>query len=257
MNPPFSAMAHVDRRMADAALRHVRSALARLADGGRLVAITGANFAPDNPAWTRCVCPSPGARPCGVLRGDRRHGLCQARHDHRDTPDRDRQGARRRSGAISGIAGIAPDVATLLDWIAAHVPPRRRSPLPAPTECRSAASHRSRHLARARRVRASGVAEPNSLNWPTRPWIGRRPKACASPRRFMKNTDCRRSVFPALRRIPPSWCSRWRWRRSRRPNPPIGRICRPHLSGGLLSDAQLESVIYTGEAHSDHLAGSW
>ena len=52
MNPPFSAMAHVDRRMADAALRHISSALARLADGGRLVAITGASFAPDNPAWT-------------------------------------------------------------------------------------------------------------------------------------------------------------------------------------------------------------
>src|ERR1700691_5894261 len=52
MNPPFSALAHVDRRMSDAALRHIRSALARLADGGRLVAITGAGLAPDDPAWT-------------------------------------------------------------------------------------------------------------------------------------------------------------------------------------------------------------
>ena len=51
MNPPFSTMAHVSCRMADAAYRHVASALARLADGGRLVAITGANFVPDNPAW--------------------------------------------------------------------------------------------------------------------------------------------------------------------------------------------------------------
>jgi hypothetical protein len=31
--------------MADAALRHISSALARLANGGRLVAITGASFA--------------------------------------------------------------------------------------------------------------------------------------------------------------------------------------------------------------------
>ncbi|WP_458933107.1 hypothetical protein, partial [Enterococcus faecium] len=38
--------------MADAALRHIASALARLRDGGRLVAIAGASFAPDNPAWT-------------------------------------------------------------------------------------------------------------------------------------------------------------------------------------------------------------
>ena len=37
---------------------------------------------------------------------------------------------------------------------------------------------------------------------------------------------------------------------------------RPHLpvdavSVGLLSDAQLESVIYAGESHAGHLAGSW
>jgi predicted RNA methylase len=51
MNPPFSVAAHVEGRVADAAFRHVTSALARLADGGRLVAITGASLAPDNPAW--------------------------------------------------------------------------------------------------------------------------------------------------------------------------------------------------------------
>jgi len=37
---------------------------------------------------------------------------------------------------------------------------------------------------------------------------------------------------------------------------------RPHLparviTDGILSDAQLESVIYAGEAHSEFLAGSW
>ncbi len=51
MNPPFSALAGVDGRVADAAARHVASALARLAPGGRLVAITAAGFALDSPAW--------------------------------------------------------------------------------------------------------------------------------------------------------------------------------------------------------------
>src|SRR3546814_19058088 len=51
MNPPFSAIAHVEARMKDAALRHIGSALARLQPGGRLVVITGASCAPDNPAF--------------------------------------------------------------------------------------------------------------------------------------------------------------------------------------------------------------
>ncbi|MFN3321630.1 MAG: methylase, partial [Allorhizobium sp.] len=51
MNPPFSVMANVSGRVADAAYRHVVSALARLAPGGRLVTITGAGFGPEAPAW--------------------------------------------------------------------------------------------------------------------------------------------------------------------------------------------------------------
>ena len=47
MNPPFSAMAHVAGRVADAGFRHIASALNRLAPGGRLVTITGANVGPD------------------------------------------------------------------------------------------------------------------------------------------------------------------------------------------------------------------
>ncbi|MDD4616024.1 MAG: hypothetical protein PHW76_02760, partial [Alphaproteobacteria bacterium] len=51
MNPPFSAALHVAQRMQDSAFRHIASAFVRLAQGGRLVAITGANVGPDNPAW--------------------------------------------------------------------------------------------------------------------------------------------------------------------------------------------------------------
>src|SRR5262245_28676148 len=51
MNPPFSVAAHVDGTVADAALRHVASALSRLADGGRLVTITGASLSSDHPFW--------------------------------------------------------------------------------------------------------------------------------------------------------------------------------------------------------------
>ena len=50
MNPPFSALANVDQRRLDAAFRHVSSALARLADGGRLV---GTGHDPSPPAAPR------------------------------------------------------------------------------------------------------------------------------------------------------------------------------------------------------------
>ena len=58
MNPPFSAVANVDRRMADAALRHIASALARLPEGGRLVAITGASCSPGQSGLARCLRPA-------------------------------------------------------------------------------------------------------------------------------------------------------------------------------------------------------
>ncbi len=125
MNPPFSAMANVDRRMVDAAYRHVASALARLAEGGRLVAITGANFGPETPAWhdafTRLQ------ERGGVVFTAAIDGAVYAKHG---------TAIETRLTVIDCVpasdparfppsAGIAPDVATLLGWIAERVPPRR------------------------------------------------------------------------------------------------------------------------------------
>ena len=51
MNPPFSTSPHVEGRFAEAAIWHIGSAPARLAEGGRLVAITGHIVGPDQPEW--------------------------------------------------------------------------------------------------------------------------------------------------------------------------------------------------------------
>ena len=124
MNPPFSVAAHVEGRVADAAFRHITSALARLADGGRLVAITGASLAPDNPAWRD-----------GFIRLQERgrvvfsaaiDGSVYARHgttiDTRLTVI-DRVPADDPT-AFPASPGMAPDAATLLAWVTAQVPPR-------------------------------------------------------------------------------------------------------------------------------------
>jgi predicted RNA methylase len=124
MNPPFSAVAHVDRRMADAALRHISSALARLADGGRLVAITGASFAPDNPAWTDAFAHL--QERGRIVFSAAIDGSVYAKHgttiDTRLTVI-DKRPAEDQ-GAFPPSPGIAPDAATLLAWVTATIPLR-------------------------------------------------------------------------------------------------------------------------------------
>ncbi|MHC5930542.1 strawberry notch-like NTP hydrolase domain-containing protein, partial [Nostoc sp.] len=51
MNPPFSSSPKINSRNPDATKRHINSALQRLADGGRLVTITANWFSPANPSW--------------------------------------------------------------------------------------------------------------------------------------------------------------------------------------------------------------
>ena len=124
MNPPFSALANVDRRMADAALRHIGSALSRLAEGGRLVAITGASCAPDNPAWTDAFTRL--QERGRVVFSAAIDGAVYAKHgttiDTRLTVI-DKIPADDPT-AFPAPLGVAPDVATLLGWIAQYVPQR-------------------------------------------------------------------------------------------------------------------------------------
>ncbi len=124
MNPPFSVMANVSGRMADAAYRHVASALARLADGGRLVTITGSSFAPDTPAWRDAfIRLQEHGRVVFTASID---GSVYAKHgttiDTRLTiidklPADD-------PAAFPASPGIAADVTTLIGWIGEYVPAR-------------------------------------------------------------------------------------------------------------------------------------
>jgi predicted RNA methylase len=139
MNPPFSAVARVERTMKDAALRHIASALARLENGGRLVVITGAGCAPDAPAWRdafkrlqeigRVVFTA-------AIDGKvyRKHGTTI---DTRLTVI-DKLPASDPTTFIPS-AGTAPDTATLLKWVETQVPPRGpMSPMPgAGLHCRT------------------------------------------------------------------------------------------------------------------------
>lgn len=130
MNPPFSVMANVSGRMTDAAYRHVASALARLAPGGRLVTITGANFGPEALAW----------RDAFIRLQERGRVVFTAAIDgavyvkHGTSTDTrltvvDKLPAGDPT-SFPASPGIAPDVATLLSWIEVQVPPRLPVTLP-------------------------------------------------------------------------------------------------------------------------------
>jgi len=171
MNPPFSAAIHVDRRMADAALRHVASALARLPEGGRLVSISGANVGPDNCAWTDSFIRL--QESSRVVFSAAIEGAVYAKHgtniDTRLTVI-DRMPADDVA-IFPASSGIAPDLPTLLGWVMQYVPPRHpvagkaAAVVPAIASLQSLerSAPTSASASRLRRCRRSICWQPNRL----------------------------------------------------------------------------------------------
>jgi len=257
INPPFSVGAHVEGRVADAAYRHIASALARLADGGRLVAITGASFSPENPTWGQAFAR---LREHGrVVFSAAVDGRVYARHGT-TTETRltviDRVPSEGASAAAS--LGMAPEAATLLDWVIRHVPPRAAS-----TPRRIVGSpDRRRAASTPTRVRT----EPRSLAPVAADAVELAYEAVdAPPPEGARLSEALYEPFalqtiriPTARPHPTPLVQSAAMASVRPPLP----IYRPHMPSGLvdhglLSDAQLESVVLAGEAHSAQLAGAW
>jgi predicted RNA methylase len=286
MNPPFSVGAYVDGHVSDAAWRYLSSAFARLRAGGRLVAITGTGLSPENPKWRAAF--ERLQQHGRVVFTAAIDGRVYARHGTTaetrltvidKTPATD-------PSAFVASPGKAQDVETLLSWIS-DLPPRTPGGFPDSIGALSngilrnaARQMATRSLAEVAPVATSPAAARTTR--PVRPVVRAKPArpaiAASTPavplvyelRDWMPEKGGRltdtiyepyalQSVHIPRAKPHPTPLVQSAAMAAVAPPKPSYRPLLPDaiLDEDLLSDAQIESVIYAGEAHSGHLAGAW
>ncbi|ABA24820.1 conserved hypothetical protein (plasmid) [Trichormus variabilis ATCC 29413] len=258
MNPPFSASPKINSRNPDATPRHINSALQRLCDHGRLVTISANWFSPNNLTWRDTFIKM--QEKATVVLSVGINGKVYSKHgtqiDTRLTViDKVPAADPQEIPCIADTVELA-ELATLIEQLPQR-PVWERITQTAQTAVSKA-------------IRLSPV-KPNSQSAPVTQPLSE----------FLNIVELDYEIvdWAANDQLKDTLYETYRPQRIRikdaKPHPsllcesaalalvsPPAPTYKPHLpqhiiTQGLLSEAQLESVIYAGQAHSEYLSGSY
>ena len=258
MNPPFSASPNVTGSLAGVDFRHLKSALHRLAPCGRLVAITSQNLWPHNLRWTEAFAELEKIatlRYTAAISGKlfQRHGTTiTTRLTVFDKLPADQHHSKTSNAPFETADLLLLD---MMAWVPQRAACAPCTP-PPPTRAKPAAipSVTPRTITAQRHNQEVRNISGDELLYDI---IDTSPNSVRSDAIYQAYTPERVAIAGA--RPHPTALVQSAAMASVKPPVPT---YRPHLprsivSNGLLSDAQLETTIYAGEAHSRLLAGRW
>ncbi|MBE9209442.1 strawberry notch family protein [Nostoc sp. LEGE 06077] len=254
MNPPFSSSPKISDRNPDATPRHINSALQRLCDGGRLVTITANWFSPNNPTWRETFVKW--QEKARVLMSVGVSGQAYAKHGTTietritviDKVPASNPGdipCIRETLDLPEILALIEQLPARSQWNAATV----KAAVVAAKVVRL-----SKHTVVTQPEPASEIPDVVVLEYEIVEWVANE----GLKDTLYETYRPQRIRINGAKPHPSLLCESAALALVSPPAPTY----KPHLpqnivTQGLLSEAQLESVIYAGQAHSEFLSGSY
>lgn len=256
MNPPFSVSPNVTGSMQGMDFRHVKSALHRLAPGGRLVAITSAGLSPQNPQWKDAFASLEAIatlRYSTAVSGKlfQRHGTTIAtRLTVIDKHPAGNADCKLTSEEAADPQALLRDIA---QWVPPRAPCKRPIIATATGKSPSLSTPKPEQISYARRSPPIHVITGEELRYTVIDT-----PAVTSSEGLYQTYAPERIVIDGAQPHPTALVQSAAMASVKPPAPSY----KPHLPDsvvheGLLSDAQLECTVYAGEAHSRMLSGHW